>query len=245
MRERRAQHADRRRPQRGPAAGRGARAPVSAGLVRLPAAGTARSSVRGCSPMCRSGNCWPYIDWMPFFNAWEFSGKFPGDPRGPAARRRGHAAVRRCPAHAAAARPRALADARRRSSASFRRPRPATTSLVYADARRASACSPACTSCASRRRKPDGPAAAVPGRFRRAASRSVLADYIGAFAVTAGSRHRGARRALRGGARRLFGDPAEGARRPPRRGVRRGTARARAPRVLGLRAGRAARATSS
>ena len=22
----------------------------------------------------------PYIDWMPFFNAWEFAGKFPGHP---------------------------------------------------------------------------------------------------------------------------------------------------------------------
>ena len=68
-----------------------------------------------------------------------------------------------------------------------------------------------------------------------------MADYVGAFAVTAGHRPRRARRRVRGAARRLQRDHGQGAGRPPRRGVRRAAARARAPRVLGLRAGRAAR----
>ena len=37
-------------------------------------------------PLARST---PYIDWMPFFNAWEFGGKFPDVLEDPGARRVG------------------------------------------------------------------------------------------------------------------------------------------------------------
>ena len=53
-------------------------------------------------------------------------------------------------------------------------------------------------------------------------------------------RHRGASRALQGRPRRLFRHPAEGAGRPPGRGLRRAPARARAQDDLGLRARRGA-----
>ena len=69
-----------------------------------------------------------------------------------------------------------------------------------------------------------------------------VADWIGAFAVTAGGIDERVAR-VRGGQRRLQRDHAEGARRPPRRGVRRAAARARAPRVLGLCARREASPT--
>ena len=54
-------------------------------------------------------------------------------------------------------------------------------------------------------------------------------------------RHRAARRALRGRPRRLQRDPAQGAGRPPGRGLRRTPAPARAHGVLGLRGRRSAR----
>ena len=68
-----------------------------------------------------------------------------------------------------------------------------------------------------------------------------LRDYVGAFAVTAGSGLVRARRRVQEGERRLLGDPAGGAGRPARRGVRRAAARAGPQGVLGLRARRAPR----
>ncbi len=66
---------------------------------------------------------------------------------------------------------------------------------------------------------------------------SGVADYVGGFAVTAGIGEDAGRRALQPCQRRLFEDPLPIARRPPRRGVRRGDARPRAPRILGYAAG--------
>ena len=73
---------------------------------------------------------------------------------------------------------------------------------------------------------------------------SGLADYVGAFAVTAGPRHRRKGRRIRGPQRRLLGDHAEGARRPLRRGVRGMASSQGAPRAVGLRA-RANHSTST
>ncbi len=67
-------------------------------------------------------------------------------------------------------------------------------------------------------------------------------DYVGGFVVTAGIEDSADRRALRARQRRLFRDPGQGARRPLRRGLRRAAARARPPRVLGLRPRRGLRA---
>ena len=68
-----------------------------------------------------------------------------------------------------------------------------------------------------------------------------LADYVGAFAVTAGLGSAGQDRRVQGGQRRLQRDPAGVARRPAGRGVRRADARAGPQGVLGLPARRAAR----
>ena len=66
-------------------------------------------------------------------------------------------------------------------------------------------------------------------------------DWIGGFAVTAGIGIENRLREVRKGARRLLGDPAQGAGRPPRRGVRRTPAPARTQGILGLCARRIAR----
>ena len=50
-----------------------------------------------------------YIDWMPFFNAWEFAGKFPDILTDPIVGEAGEQPVRRRPAHAEADDRRALA----------------------------------------------------------------------------------------------------------------------------------------
>ena len=67
-----------------------------------------------------------------------------------------------------------------------------------------------------------------------------VADFIGAFAVTTGDRPRRDRRRVRGGQRRLLGDPRQGPRRSPGRGLRRAAPPARPPRAVGLRARRGA-----
>ncbi|MCK7500379.1 MAG: hypothetical protein MZW92_66380 [Comamonadaceae bacterium] len=68
------------------------------------------------------------------------------------------------------------------------------------------------------------------------APKGVKPDYIGLFAVTAGMGVEKKERAVRRRPRRLLGDHAQGAGRPPGRGLRRAAAPARAHRVLGLRA---------
>ena len=94
--------------------------------------------------------------------------------------------------------------------------------------------------CASRTSGPPGKPNYCLADFvapRDAASR----DYVGAFAVTAGLGIEEQARGVRGAERRLLRDHAEGARRPPRRSVRRMAASQGAPRAVGLRAGRGAR----
>ena len=69
---------------------------------------------------------------------------------------------------------------------------------------------------------------------------SGLADYIGGFAVTAGIGEEDVARQIRARQRRLLQDHGQGARRPPGGSLRRGVACEGAPRALGLCAGREA-----
>ena len=68
-----------------------------------------------------------------------------------------------------------------------------------------------------------------------------LKDYVGLFAVTAGARHPRADRTVQGRDRRLLRDPPRVIGRPARRGVRRASPRAGPPRAVGLRTRRAPR----
>ncbi len=87
---RRLHRQDRRRARAAPRAarrqdGQSARAVARAGarqspphrLEQLRARGTACPGRAALRPTTRSSQLLGYIDWMPFFNAWEFAGKFP------------------------------------------------------------------------------------------------------------------------------------------------------------------------
>ena len=126
----------------------------------------------------------PYIDWTFFFAAWELKGRFP--------------AILDHPQYGAAARElydnaqalldrivaREAADGAAASTASGRRPATATTSWSTAIGEHA-ASSCASTCCGSRKRSPTASRTCRSRTSsRRAARRS--ADYLGAFAVTAG-----------------------------------------------------------
>ena len=162
-----------------------------------------------------------YIDWQFFFYAWELKGKFPAildAARGARAlRRRARAARRDRPRRAAAARAASTASGRRRPTATISLSR-MTTSTRF---------------CFLRQQTAHGDSR--PNRS--------LADYVAPERrlhrrVRGHRRHRPrrARRPVRGRARRLQLDHGEGARRPPRRGVRRVPARGRAARVVRDRA---------
>ena len=140
-----------------------------------------------------------YIDWTPFFQAWELRGRFPGHPHRCAVRRAGQQPVCRCAQDAAHADSRALAAGARRdrllSRQLDRRGRRAVCATM-----RARRCWRGCTSCASRRicRR-----ASRTARWRissRPRHRGVR-DYFGAFAVTAGIGIEAHAAALRGRAR--------------------------------------------
>ena len=63
--------------------GPGAGEEIQDRLVRLHAAGSEFPGRAASSRTIRSRSSLPYIDWMPFFNAWEFTGKFPDILRDP------------------------------------------------------------------------------------------------------------------------------------------------------------------
>ena len=96
---------------------------------------------------------------------------------------------------------------------------------------------PASTRCASR--WPSRTAGRT-SPSRTSSAPAGVADYIGAFAVTAGHGVDELVARVRGRARRLLRDPRQGARGPARRGVRGAAPRARPPRAVGLRPGRGA-----
>ena len=159
-----------------------ANAPSSTG--RITRRRSRASSARACSRTIRSPSWSPYIDWTPFFQTWELTGKFPAildDAKfGEAARslyrgRAGDAADRSSTRSwlGAARGGRLLAgQCRRRRYPRLRR---------RARARSRSRC---CTRCASSSPAARAaPMSRLPISSRRA---SGLADYIGGFVVTAG-----------------------------------------------------------
>ena len=232
-------------------------------LDRLPAAAAAAARAAGaatCTPTTTTQPSTPtqfvktfhdyslaelrqYIDWQPFFNAWEMKGKFPdilnNPASGEAARKLwddAQAMLDQMIEREVAARGRRVRavpgqHGRRRRHRGLHRRVP----------RRGR--SPRCTSCASR------PSTAPAYRTARWPTSSRpkstgLRDYVGAFAVTAGLGIARQDRRVQGRPRRLQRDPARVAGRPAGRGVRRAAARAGPHRVLGLPAGRGRSTTS-
>ena len=174
----------------------------------------------------------PFIDWTFFFHAWEVRGKFPE--------------VLDHPRHGAAARDlyanaRAMLDelvaggalTRQRASTASGPPTPTATTSCSTPTRRAPPSSPASRCCASSASRPTSKPQYCARRLRGAA-RVGAARPRGRLRRDGRDRRRRDRRRLRGRARRLLGDHGQGARRPPRRGLRRDAPRPRAARV-GLR----------
>ena len=128
----------------------------------------------------------PYIDWTPFFQTWEFKGRYPAHAGRPRARRGGAGPVRRCSGDAEAHRRRALVHAqgsdrllagqcdRRRHRAVCRRvARGAAGDAVHTLRQQLA-------------RRDGRPNVALADFI--APAESGKADYIGAFVVTAGAR---------------------------------------------------------
>ena len=180
-----------------------------------------------------------YIDWTPFFQAWELRGKFPDILTDAQFGEQASSLY---------------ADARKMLRTLIRERWLQARAVIglfpansvdedvelYADDARTQVLRSACTSCASRRicRKASRTARWPTSSHPRV---SGVRDYFGAFAVTAGIGIEPHAAALRGRARRLFEHHAQGAGRPAGGSLCRAAARARAARVLGLRAGREAR----
>ena len=179
-----------------------------------------------------------YIDWQPFFNAWEMKGKYPDILNNPAS---GEAA-RKLWDDAQVMLDRIVAEKWLRADGVFGLfPANAVGDdiEVYTDETRADVRLTVAPT-ASADRAPRRRAAPFARRLRRAQGhraarlrRRVRGD--------GRARQRGQDRRVQGGARRLQRDPARVARRPARGGVRRAHAPAGAARVLGLRDGRGAR----
>ena len=172
-----------------------------------------------------SPSCASYIDWQPFFNAWEMKGRFPDILNNPAS---GEAA-RKLYDDAQAMLDRVdrgeVADAPTAWSGCSRPTRSATTSRSTPTTPRDRGARRRCTTCASRA----STATACPtGRSADfvAPKETGLADHVGALRGDRRARQPGEGRGVQGRARRLLRDPARVARRPARRGVRRAAARA-------------------
>ena len=175
----------------------------------------------------------PYIDWTPFFRAWELAGNYPAILTDPVV---GESATSLY-ADARAMLDRIVAEkwlTARGVVGIWPARRDGDDVLLFADEVRTE------------------PLERIPFLRQQVVKRegranSCLADFVspeadwfGGFAVTAGEGIRAASGAVQGAARRLFGHPAQGARRPAGRSVCRTFARAGAPRVLGLCARRGA-----
>ena len=115
----------------------------------------------------------PYIDWMPFFNAWEFAGKFPDILRDPIVGEAASSLYADAQAHAEAADRRSSGCRRGPWSASSRPTRERRRHRVYTDETRTEVAAAAAPSApaevASRRSRPQ----IVPGGFHRAGGAAV------------------------------------------------------------------------
>ena len=184
-----------------------------------------------------------FIDWTPFFQTWELTGKFPAildDAKfGQAAR----ALYRRRARDARQDRRRELVHGQRRvrllagQCAGRRHPRLMPT-------RRASDADRGAAHAAPAAGQARGPRQRGARRFRRAARQRARRLHRRLRRHRRHRRGRG-RRALQARQRRLLRDPGQGAGRPAGRSLRRAAAPARAQGILGLRAGRGARAATT
>ena len=173
-----------------------------------------------------------YIDWTPFFATWELTGKYPAILDDATV----GAAARSLFADAKEMLKQIVAERWFRASAVIGL-WPANSEgddiLVFADEARVQ---PIATLHTLRQQlaRREGRANVALADFV-APRASGLADYIGAFAVTAGIGEQAVVRPFQARQRRLFLDPGQGTRRPPRRSRRRTHASARAQGILGLR----------
>ena len=161
----------------------------------------------------------------------------PGDPRRPGRRRSG---AQRCSPKArrcSSASSTGAGSPRTASSASGPRRAATTTSRSTPTSRARRRCS-TWHNLRQQNERPRGQAESLPRRLRRAEGLGRRATTSARSPSPPASASTRRVRGVRGATRRLQRDHAEGARRPPRRGVRRAAARARAPRALGLRARR-------
>ncbi len=108
-----------------------------------------RSSAGACSATSISRELARYIDWGPFFQAWELERTVPGDPRRSRRRRSGAHRARRRPGDARANHRGSLADRERRRRPVARDRRSATTSCCGPTRRARRRCSRGAT-CGSR-----------------------------------------------------------------------------------------------
>ncbi len=179
-----------------------------------------------------------YIDWQPFFNAWEMKGRFPDILNNPSS---GEAA-RKLYDDAQAMLDQIVEEKWLRANAVlgfFPANAVGDDVEVYTDDSRSEV-----LATLHHLRQQGEHRDGVPNRALAdfvAPKDTGLADHVGAFAVTAGLGSEEKVTGVQGRARRLLRDPARVARRPAGRGVRRAAARAGAHRVLGLLARRGAR----
>ena len=206
------------------------------------AAGAAAARARTCSTDYDLAELRDYIDWQPFFNAWEMKGKFPdilnNPTTGEAARTLYDDAQemldRIIDEKWLTANARLRASSRRTPSATTSRSTPTTSRAERPD----DAAPPAPAGRAPRRACRTGRSATS---SRRARPGSPTTSARSRSPPASGSQER--IQAFKDAARRLLRDPAGVARRPARRGVRRAAAPAGAHRVLGPRRRRAAATT--
>ena len=214
----------------------GARQPLQDRLVGLHAAQARSFLGTRAFKSYKLAELVPYIDWTPFFQTWELAGQVSAHPRGQRGRPGGQEAVRRRAGHAQAHGGGEVADRQRRDRLLAGQCASATTS----------SCSPTTTR-KTRLAMLHTLRQQMARENRRDRANTALADFVAPKETRARRlrrrvrRHGRHRRGRGAGAphrqdRRLRPHHAEGAGRPPGGGVRRAHARARAPRVLGLRA---------
>ena len=131
-----------------------------------------------------AGEIVPFIDWSPFFMAWELKGKYPAILKDPVVGKVADRAVRRRHDAARPDRRREAVPGRRASTASSRPTPTATTSSSTPTSRgrpSGAGSTPSASSGSARGRRTSG---AWPTTSRRSDSGRI--DYLGAFAVTTG-----------------------------------------------------------